>query len=908
MGIFFLRPSFTWWAKTCLFAGLTVLFNAAAWCQISFRTPDFNTGKAPVALAATDFNGDGHLDVATANLQGNTVSVLLNDGHGGFLPHADYPTGASPVAVVAADLNNDGFPDLAVANENSNSISILLNNGNGSFRSGGTLASGVRPMALAAGDFNHDGKIDLAVVNRGDHTVSIYLGNGGGSFTHNADYATAPTIDDAFQSGVLAIDLNHDGILDLVVADDMAQAFIFLGKGDGTFIQAAALSSNFPMIAGPIAAADLNKDGNLDLVMQGVQCSRGCSGNILIFAGNGDGTFAPVTTTILEGDGVPLTVADVNGDGVPDLVAGRFAVPVDPATILNSSIAPQFLPLPPAGLGEAAFIAGDFDGDGRPDIVTANQQDNTISLLLGNGDGTFHQPLRYPTNTNPQAVVSGDFNRDGIPDVAIANVIVVGIQIFMGDGSGGLRPPARIAADMQVSQLAVADLNGDGIPDLLAAGIINNSIVLRVLPVRGDGTFGTPIDRQLLGGVSSLAIADFNGDGSPDVAIIGGSFSASGMFLHIYFNNGDGTFRDPVDTPLGFQASGIAVADFNHDGKMDVVLGRNNNFVIGNVAVFLGNGDGTFQNSANFTASGGLATADFNHDGILDFVALPDLFLGNGDGTFRQLKGVFNRNVFDSAFGLPRVADLNGDGLPDVVIAEDDHLTVFLNNGDGSVQLPVVLTAGGASDIAIADFNSDGRPDIAAVGAQLNDAVSLLLNAGSSPSPIRDFVLTLSSKTMTETAGRSGNAVVSVSALGAFQDQVTFSCAGLPAFTACTFSPASVAPSRGGTVSSTLTITTQATTTAQVLHQGHATALLALGMPVLGLLLAGRRRQRNMKLWAVIMPLALCALVFAGCGSVNKSQGITTGTPRGTYAITVSATSSGSPAVTHSQTLVLNVQ
>jgi hypothetical protein len=891
------------------FLGLIAVFSITAQCQITFRKPDFDTGKAPLALAAADFNGDGRPDVATANSQGNSVSILLNDGHGGFLPHSDYPAGNFPVALVAGDFNNDGFPDLAVANENSNSISVLLGNGNGSFRSGGTFASGTRPMALVSGDFNRDGKLDLAVVNRGDHTVSVYLGSGNGSFTHNADYVTSRTIDDAFQSGALAVDLNRDGILDLVVVDDMAQAFIFLGKGDGTFIQAANLSSTFPMVAGPIAAADLNQDGNLDLVMQGVGCARGCSGNILIFAGHGDGTFDAATNTILEGDGVPLAVVDVNGDGVPDLIAGSFVVPVQPARIFNPNIAPHLLPLAPAGLGVQAFVSADFDADGKPDIVTANWQDNTISLLLGDGTGGFHQPLRYPAGINPQAIVAGDFNRDGVPDLAIGNEIVLGIQIFFGDGNGGLRAPAMIATDMDVSQLAVADLNGDGIPDLLATGLINSSPVMRFLPGRGDGTFGAPVDRPVLTDVfGALAVADFNGDGTLDVATIGGSLSSPGMFLHIYFNNGDGSFRDPIDTPLGFQAGGIAVADFNRDGKMDVVLGRNNNAVIGNGAVFLGNGDGTFQNSANFTASGSLATADFNHDGIMDFVALPDLFLGNGDGTFRQLKGVFNRNVFDSASGFPHVADMNGDGIPDVVIAEDDHLTVFLNNGDGSVQFPVVLTAGGAWDVAIADFNSDGRPDIAAVGAALNTALSLLLNTGSSTSPGSDFALALRSQTMTVTSGQQGSTSILVSAVGTFQDQVTFSCAGLPALASCTFSPAAVALSQGGSVTSTLTITTQPAATAQVLRGRHATALLALGMPVLGLLLAGRRTQQSMNLWAVTALLLLCACIFAGCGSVNKSQVSSVGTPRGTYTITVQATSSGSPAVTHSQTLVLNVQ
>jgi len=910
MGISFLRHSSTLFARIYSVTSLIALFSITANCQISFRKPDFDTGKSPVAVIAADFNRDGHLDVATANSQDNSVSILLSDGHGGFLPHMDYAVGSSPVALAAADFNGDGFPDLAIANQSSNSISILLGNGNGTFRSAGTVVSGAKPMALAVGDFNHDGKLDLAVVNRDDHNVSVYFGNGDGSFVHNADYLAGTGTLDGFPSGLLAVDLNNDGILDLVAVNGMsAQAFVFLGKADGTFISVATLTSNFPAITGPIAAVDINQDGNLDLVMQGVQCSRGCSGNIIIFAGHGDGTFSPAVITAVGAAGSPLAVLDVNGDGNPDLVFSDFVVLVDPATILNPAILPHFLPMAPAGLGVQAVVAGDFNGDGKPDIVTANSQDNTISLLLGNGNGTFHQPLRYPAGTNPQAIVTGDFNHDGIPDLAIGNEIALGIQIFLGDGNGGLNSPIKIATDMDVAQLAVADLNGDGIPDLLATGLINSKPTMRFLSGRGDGTFGPPVDRPVLTDVfGSLALADFNGDGIPDAATIGISLTAPGMFLHIYFNNGDGTFRDPVDTLLGFQAGGIAVADFNHDGKMDVVVGRNNNFVIGNVAVFLGNGDGTFQNSANFTA-GGLATADFNHDGIMDFVALPDLFLGNGDGTFRQLKGVFTRNVFDSSFGVPHVADMNSDGFLDLVIAENDHLTVFLNNGDGSMQPPVVLTAGGSGDVAIADFNSDGRPDIAAVGASLNDALSLLLNNGSPSPTVRDFALTFQSQLVTVTDGQSGGTFVSVTALGAFQDQVTFSCAGLPAFAACTFSPAAITPAKGGTVNSMLTITTQAATTAQAFHGHKGTVLFALSLPVLGLLFAGRRVRRNLSVCTVMVPILLCALIFAGCGSVSKNQVTnSSATPRGSYVITVNATSSGSPVVAHSKTLVLNVQ
>jgi len=906
-----LRPSFV--SRLFILTGVIAISAVFAQSQISFHKPDFDTGAGPAAVATADFNRDGLPDVATANAGGNSISILLNDGHGGFLPHTDYVVGTLPVALVAADFNNDGSPDLAVANENTGSITILLGNGNGTFHPGATIAAANRPKALAAGDFNRDGKLDLAVVNRGDHTLSIFIGAGDGNFAHAADYATAPVLDDAFQSAVLAVDLNRDGIPDLVVVDDMAQAFIFLGKGDGTFVPAPALSSASPMITGPIAAVDLNHDGNLDLVLSAVQCDRGgCFGPNLVFAGHGDGTFDPGVPLQAGGPGVPLTTADLNGDGIPDVVSSQSVILVDPATILDPQVPQRVLSMAPAGLGVSALVAGDFNGDGKQDIIVANGRDSTISLLLGNGDGTFHQPLRYAPGGDPQAIAAADFNGDGLPDIAIGNGFVLGLRVFLNDGNGGLKDPVNVAPDLQVEQMAVADLNRDGVPDILATGLIDTQTlhsqrIMRFLPGRGDGTFGPPIDRPVLQeSFSSLAVADFDGDGLPDVATIGVSFIVPSVFLHVYFNNGDGTFRNPVDTLLGFQAQGIAVADFNHDGKMDVVVGRSNASVIGDVAVFLGNGDGTFRNSANFTDGPSFATGDFNHDGIMDFIAVPDLFLGNGDGTFRQMKGVFNRNVFLPNSGLPHVADMNSDGIPDVVIADRDLLTVFINNGDGTFEQPAVFAAGGSRDLALVDLNHDGLPDIAAIGAELNNAVSLLLNNGVA----RDFRLEMEPQTLALFAGQSVNVNLAVVPLGGFSGQITFSCAGLPAHASCTFTPASGAPT-GGILNATLTITTQAPTMARLFPGLPGTATLALALPVFGLILAGsftgRRSRRSWKVYAILACLSAAALLAAGCGSVSSSHSGTPGTPTGTYSITVAATG-GNPSVTHTQTLVLKVQ
>ena len=902
-GVRLQRPFSPLVLKSYIFIALVAITGKAAQSQINFHKPDFDTGKRPVAVAAADFNRDGHLDVVTANEKDNSISVLLNDGKGGFLRRTNYPVGSSPQAVMAADFNNDGVPDVAVANRGSNTISIFLGNSNGTLRAATAVNTGAGPMVLAAGDFNHDGKVDLAVLNQIAATVSVYLGRGDGAFAHNADYNAGPNQNGGFSPGMVAADFNHDGLLDLAVANaTSAQAFVFLGKADGTFVSGSTISLPVGAIIGPIAAADFNQDGNLDLLVQGQSCDRGgCFGPVVVFGGNGDGTFDQGHNLGIPDSGVPLTAADMNGDHVPDVVTQFSVILVDPSTIFINP--PHFQRMMPSGLGVLAIASGDFDGDGRQDIVTANSQDNTVSLLFGNGDGSFHQPLRYLSD-EADAIASGDFNGDGIPDIAVGSEIAIGIKIFFGNGDGALKPPIEIATDLDVLQLAVADLNHDGIPDLVATGLLNSNPILRILPGHGDGAFGAPMDRpahfQVL---RSLAVADFNGDGLPDIATLGGDPVNPGMFLHIYFNIGDGTLRDPVSAPLGFQADGIAAADFNHDGKMDVVVGRNNNFIIGNVAVFLGNGDGTFRNSANYTAGPDLATGDFNHDGIMDFISEADLFLGNGDGTFRQLKAALNTS------GSPHIADLNNDGLPDVVLAQTSSVAVAINNGDGTFQGPVTFSTGGAWDVAVADFDSDGHPDIATAGGFTNGTISLLLSANAAAPPVRDFQFALNPQSFTLAAGQSASGNVTITALGIFKDQVTFSCAGLPAQADCRFTPASGVPSNG-TLTSTLTITTQAATTARLFPGMNGTLTLGLALPFFGLILTGKVRGKR-KMIVILAPLMACALLMAGCGSVSSKPngpGGTPGTPQGTFTITVNAVSNGNPAITHSQALVLKVQ
>jgi hypothetical protein len=217
-------------------------------------------------VTVADFNGDGKLDLAVANNRSNNVSILLGNGDGTFQPAVEYGAGSNPTSVTVADFNGDGKLDLAVANNGSNNVSILLGNGDGTFQPDVNFAAGSGPSSLAVGDFNGDGKLDLAVANNGSNNVSILLANGDGTFQPAVEYSAGES-----PSSVVVGDFNGDNKLDVAVANNgngnspMASIIIFLGNGDGTFQPAVEYSAY--QGASSMAVGDFNGDSRLDLAV-----------------------------------------------------------------------------------------------------------------------------------------------------------------------------------------------------------------------------------------------------------------------------------------------------------------------------------------------------------------------------------------------------------------------------------------------------------------------------------------------------------------------------------------------------------------------------------------------------------------------------------------------------------------
>jgi hypothetical protein len=642
---------------------------------------DYAAGGGPSAIAVGDFNGDGKLDLAVADSTPARVSILLGNGDGTFQPHHDYVTAAAPGSIVVADFNQDGKLDVATGNYSpgyDGSVSVLLGNGDGTFQKH-IDTSTAKVFSLATGDFNGDGKPDLALASD-SKAVYVLLGNGNGTFQPEVSYATA-----ADTEAVTIGDFNGDGKKDLAVAASGAEGAVavLLGNGDGTFQKAVNYATDVQPIS--VAVADFNNDGKSDLAV-GTQY-----GIVDVLLGNGDGTLKPYAGYETLGRALSLATGDFNQDGNTDVVTVDAQSPGHASVLLGRGNGTLQAPSPyPAGYGPGNVAVGDFNGDGKPDLVTADSEygsGSTVAVLLGNGDGTFQNQVQYTTASDPVWVTAGDFNGDGKLDLAAANSAVNTVSVLLGNGDGTFQADRGYGTANEPTSVAVGDFNGDGKLDLVTA---NYSGTVSVLLGYGDGTFAPHVDYTTGTEPDSVAVGDFNGDGKVDLATA--NFYAN--TVSVLLGNGDGTFQKHVDYTVGIAPYSVAVGDFNGDGILDLVVANSSNNS-NTVSILLGNGDGTFQPHTDY-ATGiepqSVAVADFNGDGKLDLVTAnygayggntASVLLGNGNGTFQPY-------VEYSAGGGPisvAVADFNLDGAADFVASDVSAGTVSISLNLGGTLL-----------------------------------------------------------------------------------------------------------------------------------------------------------------------------------------------------------------------------
>ncbi len=350
-------------------------------------------------------------------------------------------------------------------------------------------------------------------------------------------------------------------------------------------------------------------------------------------------------------------------------------------------------------VGEAepySIAVGDFNHDGKLDLAVASACCYNVSIFLGNGDGTFLPAVNYAAGFGPTSVVAGDFNHDGNLDLAVANSLSNYVSILLGNGDGTFRAgPQNPAVPAPDNFVAVGDFNGDGIPDLVGLSRNNPCKCISVFFGNGDGTFQDGVVTQPTFTMETLGVGDFNRDGKLDVVTAGtGS-------VNVFFGNGDGSFQYGASYPSGTSPESIAVADFNNDHKLDLAIANSEG---GSVSVLIGNGDGTFKTPVNYPIgfAVSVAAADVNGDQKIDLIVGNDfgergfnssgatVFLGNGDGTFQQ-PGSFFPGVYDTSYVA--VGDFNGDRKPDVAVTDfsRDDVMVLLNTGVVSLSPSTML-------------------------------------------------------------------------------------------------------------------------------------------------------------------------------------------------------------------------
>ena len=537
-------------------------------------------------------------------------------------------------------------------------------------------------------------------------------------------------------------DFNHDGKPDLVIANECplstctsGAVSVLLGNGDGTF-QAAQSYPSGGFEAYSVFVADVNGDGKQDLIVANgcqsvTQCANGAIGVLL---GNGDGTFQAAQS------------------------------------------------YPSGGLAATSVVVVDVNGDGKPDLIVANQcltsscTSGGVSVLLGNGNGTFQAAQSYASGgTVAMAVTVGDFNGDKKADLAVVNQCQSAtdcsgnVGVLLGNGNGTFQPAKTYdSGGYQAAALAISDVNGDKKVDLVVANQCSSSTScangnVGVLLGNGDGTFQTAKPYASGGNITAdVAARDLNGDGNIDLVLANKCQVQNNCNLgsvSILLGNGDGTFQPPQNYfSDGVFAVSVGVGDVNGDGKLDLAVVnqcQSSTSCNGSVTVLLGKGDGTFQAPPSYAAGGyadSVVAADMNGDGKLDLVVASlcpnascndgshgrvGILLGNGDGTFKPVQAYTTAGFGSSAVA---VGDLNGDGKPDVVVANQcstvdclsgGSVSVFLGNGDGTLQAAQTYASGGftALSLALADFNKDGHLDIV-VANQCQDATCLHGNVG----------------------------------------------------------------------------------------------------------------------------------------------------------------------------------
>ena len=835
----------------------------AAWPDApwrAFATGVYPQGFLPSSLAAGDMDGDGDKDVLVGQsfFGGPGVSVLENRGDGSYEAPVYYALAVnqSVAEVALADFDADGdldaFATIRGAFDDETKLRVWRNGGDGTLGAPVVFATGAGPVGLVVADFTGDGKPDVATANWywSALSVSFLRHNGqsgaGASYLPRTDIAMGMRVED-----LAAADVDGDGDRDLAVGGFQASnnmPFVSILANDGTGAFAApvvyeAAPGGYQWPRAKVALRDLDNDGDADLVNGGAyEDGPVLSGAIVIRKNDGQGVFGPHQAYVFpEGFSDPwsLAAADLTGDGFADVVA---SVPSGRAT-------DGYMVLPSTGAGSFGLpvyyeaeqwtyeaVAFDADGDGDVDVATVGGFSTALTVHANPGTGSFRVLPRYPVAMLSDAVEGADIDNDGDVDIVTNNAVSIlsndaAIIVLKNDGNGAFSGAGyyTYAPPRNFGDVKLRDLNGDGFVDMLLAPDddyppYNFGTALN----NGDGTFAAVVVHPVGScGQGSIEAFDLDGDGDRDVVLTEeqGCPSVPQPRIFVFRNDGSQAFvlAATILSTQGFPR-GLEIADLNGDGRPDLVTA-----LATTMGVFPNNGGFSFGPPVlSSTTAYKFTLADFNGDGTLDVGMIlpedPDSYhdraataLGLGGGVFGPAQiqpGSTTAEPLRISDDLG-AADFDGDGRTDLLTFNyaSNDLSVF-RSAPGGALLPQERYGIGnkPSRGAVADFNNDGRPDVAAsIGLPPYGLESAVVVLASVPSLV-NFSLACDPAALTVQAGTAGTSDCTVQSLNAFADPVALSCAGLPAGATCAFVPATVTPPANGAAVSALTVSVGAAT------------------------------------------------------------------------------------------------
>ena len=759
--------------------------------HFSDRTTIDTSPSHPLYLIGSDFNNDGYFDIAFAGYGTDRVGILLGFGNGTFRTKIDLSTGYDSLSysIAVGDLNDDDRQDIVVANYGTDNIGLFFGIGNGTFSNQTTYSTGSNsgPYSIAIFDLNNDTHLDIAVVYADSHYIAVLLGYGNGSFAKSTLYKTG---EDSRPIFIAIADFSTDNKPDITVLNNGSNSVMLLfGYGNGTFANPLTYSTGPHSSPSSIGVGDFNNDNQLDVIIANQE-----NNNIKIFNSHSQQNFSSGTifstddsvgrsgisrrSVDMSSDPSTLTIDNVNNNSQSDITTASYRTNNADVSLEddNSKFSRQTVNYTDADdlndnhqsddgailsrqktksirsrrysiedtLCSMCVVVSDFDNDGQPDIAITNYLENNVGILLGYGNGSFANPIILATSdwSGPIAISAGDFNNDSCLDIVVANYDMHNIGIFLGHGNGEFQPqvPYSINGAYGPLSLSIGDSDNDGRLDIFVAYDWSSNVA--VFLGHGDGTFSHKIiyytgsNSQL----SSIITADFDKDGRLDVAVAVLSMNK----VDFLFGSGNGTFQRQKSffTVAYSIPNSLAAGDFNNDGNVDIVV-SDTEPEHEHLLILLGKGDGDFFIHSKYASKinsllCSIVIGNFNNDSLLDIIVANSdakqvgVFFGYGDGTFTSLTSYPTNNI-----NVPisiAVGDFNSDNRTDLAVADYQSpiVGIFLAYIDVSfVDRTTYFTGTAASPagMVVRDFTNDGQLDVV-VGNDGTHDIDILINNG----------------------------------------------------------------------------------------------------------------------------------------------------------------------------------